>query len=300
MNGARRRGSVALSERWKARLAIAQTVAPAALLAFTLEVALERSDLGESLRLFAAYVVLFILFFVLGRWLGKYVWTDRGKALTRRLLRRRLRRKELVFLSDRPDRSFTTLRRVWEVVGFAAGLSVIFSALLGLLGLELSEAVAPLVGIRFASVVTPLLVPLLVTFASFVLIPYWLFARLGFRIVDPVRWLISPLSRTYADRLKLSNGFLILAGAGLTFNLAYRAGDTNTEAVVTALILVLRNVAVVLVIAATAVAYYLREERAVARLLEHEALEMGIRDGRGMSDGDFLPRLPKAGRHGKD
>lgn len=269
-------------------------MAPAVAIAFALDVALSETTFVQSLSLFAAYVILFILFFVMGRWLGKYVWPDRGKALTHRLLRRRMRKKEIVFLSDRPDRSFTTLRRVWEVVGFAAGLSVIVSVLLGLVGLSLATVVAPLVGLTLASILTPLLVPLLVTFCSFILMPYWLFARLGFRIVDPVRWLVLPLSRTYADRLKLSNGFLVLAAAGLVFNLAFRAGFTGTDAVVQALVLVLRNVAVVLVIAATAVAYFLREEKRVARELEAAALEIGIRDGRNMSDGDFLPKLPPA------
>lgn len=282
----------ALSERWKGRLSIARTVAPAVLVTFAIDVFLQPVSFIDSLRLLAAYVVLFVFYFIIGRWLGKDVWPGRGKALTRRLLRRRLKRKEVLFLSERPDRSFTTLRRVWEVTGFAAGLSVIFSALLALLGLELQNAVAPVVGLTAASILTPLLIPLLVTFASFILIPYWVFARLGFRIVDPLRWMILPLSQRYADRLKLSNGVLILAGAGLAFNLAFRAGLTSSAAVATALVLVLRTIAVVLVIAATAVAYFQREERRVALDVEGEALDMGIRDGRGMSDGDFLPKLP--------
>ncbi|HUR69583.1 MAG TPA: hypothetical protein VM370_10085 [Candidatus Thermoplasmatota archaeon] len=277
---------MALSERWRNRLHITRTVAPAVVVAFVIDLLFARPNVGEFVGLLSGYLVLYVLFFAFGRWLGKHTWPRRGHRLARRMLRRRLRRRnEFVFVSDRPDRTFSLLTRVWEVVGFAAGVSVLFSALLSLIGL--SER-----SLSIGNKVLPLLVPAVACWATFVLVPYWLFARLGFRIVDPVRWLVLPLSRRYADRLKLSNGVLLLLAAGAVFNLAFRAGASSGEAVATALILVLRVVASVVVIAATAVAYYVREERRVARDVEDEALTMGIRDGRGMSDGDFLPRLP--------
>lgn len=275
-----------MSARWKERLRIARTVAPAVLIAFLIDVWLARTSLAEGLGLLSVYAVLFVIFFAVGRWIGKRSWPKRGQALARAMLKRRLRRKrDFVFVSDRPDRTFTTLRRVWEVVGFSAGVSVLVSTLLGLLNLTPSSLI-------FAAVVLPLLLPMVVTWFAFVLIPYWIFARLGFRVVDPVRWLVLPLSSRYADRLKLSNGALVLLALGAVFNLTWRAGVSGPEAVAQALTLVLRVVAVVLVIAATAVAYYLHEERRISHELELESIGFGIRDGRGMSDGDFLPRLP--------
>lgn len=276
-----------LSQRWRDRLHIARTVAPAVAVAFLIDIFLSGTSFKGFARLLTLYLVLFVLFFYIGRWVGKHTWPKRGKRLARSMLDRRVKREhDFMFLSDRPDRSFKTIQRVWEVVGFAAGLSVIISTLVGLVGLSSASLVV-------SAIVLPLLLPMLITALAYVLVPYWLFARLGFRIVDPVRWLVLPLSRRYADRLKLSNGALILLAIGAVFNLTFRAGASGSVAVATAFILVLRTVAVVVVIAATAVAYYLREERRLAHELELEAIEIGIRDGRGMSDGDFLPRLPK-------
>jgi hypothetical protein len=282
----RRRGGVQLSARWRDRLHVTRTVAPAVVIAFVIDLMLTRATFSGFFGLLTAYLFLFLVYFFVGRWIGKHLWPQRGQAIARTLLRRRIKRKhEFVFVCDRPDRSFTTLRRVWEVVGFAAGLSVILSTLLTLIGLTPTSLLV-------SAIVLPLILPMVITALSFVLVPYWLFARLGFRIVDPVRWLILPLSRGYADRLKLSNGALILLATGGVFNLAFRAGQSNAAAIATALTLVLRVVAVVVVVAATAVAYYLREERRVAHELELGSLTLGIRDGRGMTDGDFLPRLP--------
>lgn len=274
---------MALSAAWRERIAIARTVAPAVALAYALDIALTDTTLRQSLGLLGAYVLLFVTYFFIGRWFGKYTWTKRGKAFSRWVLKRRVRKeKAFLFLSDRPDRTFTTLQRVWEVVGFAAGTTVIITTIPQLVGAS----------VPFATTIA-LLLPIVATWAAFFLVPYWLFARLGFRIVEPVRWLILPLSRRYADRLKLSNGALALIALGAVFNVTFRAGAPGGAAVEEAIVLVLRNVAVVVVIAATAVAYYNREERRIAHELELESLQFGIRDGRGMSDGDFLPRLPK-------
>lgn len=258
-----------------------RVVAAAAALTFLIDILLTRPTLGGFVGLLAGYAVTLPIFFLIGRWLGKYAWPDRGLALARAMLRRRMKREhDFVFLSDRPDRTMLVARRIWEVVGFAAGVSVLFATLLSVLGLP---ALTIAVGI---------LLPIMMVWAGFVLVPYWLFIRLGFRIVDPVRWLIFPLSRRYADRLKLSNGALILLALGASANLAFRAGASGPEAVFKSIAYALRVMSVVLVISATAVAYYTAEERRISNQLELECLSMGIRDGRAMSDGDFLPRLP--------
>lgn len=267
-------------ERWADRLDILRTVGAAALLAFLVEVAIRRPTLGAILASAAGYAILLVLYFFFGRWLGRKTWPRRGHKLAKRLLARRIKKnKSMMFLSDRPDRAHTTPQRVWEVVGFSAGVTVLVVTILILVQ-------SPLVGVAGA------VLPAVTLWGSFILVPYWLFSRLGVRIVDAVRWLILPLSNRYADRWKLSNGTFVLLALGATVNTAIREGADGAGAVVSALVAVLRVVASVLVIAATAVAYYQREERRVAHELENEAIIMGIRDGRGMSDGDFLPRLP--------
>lgn len=221
---------------------------------------------------------------LLGAWLGHRSWPRRGRKLARHIVRRQFRKdaKPLIFLTDRPDFAPNMGRRVLEVIGFSAGSSVLLAAILPLLDLAAPNVLA------LASLLT-----LLTLWGSFVLVPYWLFARMGLRQVDAVRWLVQPMSRGYADRLRLSNGALLLFATGAVFNLAFRAGQSGEAALVDAVQLVVRIVASVLVTAATATAFYARQERKLLKEFEEEVVrEHGIRDGRGMSDGDFLPKLP--------
>lgn len=265
---------------------VARIVAVAALLSFGIEVFLESLvgtlTVGEAVARLLAYPIAVAFFWAVGWWLGTRTWPRRGARLLRRALRRRIRdTRALLFLSDRPDRRLPLWRRVWEVVGFSAGLTLLVTSTLLLL-----DAPAGLILLLAG------LLPGLTLWASFLLVPYWLFSRLGVRVVDAVRWLVLPLSRRYADRLKLSNGALVVLGLGATVNATLRAGASGGEAVAGSLVTALRIVGSVLIVAAAAVAYYMKDERALVHTLEREAVEMGLRDGRGMSDGDFLPRLP--------
>ena len=266
---------------------VARVVVIAGLISLGIETFLEvivgqYSDANLVARIIG-YPVALAFFWAVGWWLGTRTWPRRGARLLRRTLRRRIREKsEFMFLSDRPDRQLPLYRRVWEVVGFSAGLSLMVTG--GLILLD-----APALTVR----VVAALLPAATLWGSFLLVPYWLFSRLGIRIVDPVRWLILPLSRRYADRLKLSNGALALLGVGAIVNVAMREGATGPVAVTVALTDALRLVASILIVAAAAVVYYIRDERGLAHQLELEAIQMGLQDGRGMSDGDFLPRLPK-------
>lgn len=221
--------------------------------------------------------------FLIGRWLGTRSWPKRGRRLTSRVLDRMLRGKKrpLIVLTDRPDRAPTRWRRVLEVVGFAAGVSVILTAVLPVLGVP-SGLVRGLAGL-FA---------LLALWGSFALVPYWTAIRMGLRVVDPVLWTVTPLSRRYADRLRLSNGAIVLVALGVFVNLAVRAGASQERALVEGVSTVTTTVASILVMAATAVAYFSVKEHALVRELEAEAVAMGVRDGRGMTDGEFLPRVP--------
>lgn len=264
--------------------AVAGPVLLAVLADFALDLLLQPA--GSFLE-FAARAVSFAIgasfAFLIGRWLGTRTWPKRGRKLTRRVLARMLRAKNnpLLVLTDRPDRAPKRWRRVLEVVGFAAGVSVILVAVLPVLG------VPPALVRGFAG-----LFVLLALWGSFTLVPYWTAIRMGLRVVDPVLWTVTPVSRRYADRLRLSNGALVLIALGVFVNLAIRAGASQEGALVAGVSTVTTTVASILVIAATAVAYYSTREHAVVREMEAEAIAMGVRDGRGLSDGDVLPRLP--------
>lgn len=263
--------------------AVAGPVLLAVLADFALDLLL--APAGSSLELAAraiSFAIGALFAFLVGRWLGTRTWPRRGRRLTSRVLARMLRAKNrpLLVVTDRPDRTPTRWRRVLEVVGFAAGVSVILTALLASLGA--SVAVVRLGG----------LFVLLAMWGSFALVPYWVAIRMGLRVVDPVRWTITPVSRRYADRLRLSNGAIVLVALGVFVSLAVRAGASQERALVEGVSTVTTIVASVLVMAATAVAYYSTGEHALVREMEAEALALGVRDGRGMTDGDFLPRLP--------
>lgn len=222
-------------------------------------------------------------FALVGLWLGRRTWPRRGRRLARHLLRRALRSKKtgIVLLTDRPDFPLSLRRRIIEVVGFAAGSIVILTAVLTFLGIGPGLVLA-----------TSGLLILLALWGCFIVVPYWVFGRMGMRQVDPVRWLIQPLSRRYADRMRLSNGLLLLVALGAVVNLGVRAGQSGAAALVDGVTFVGHVVAAVLVAAAVGVAAYVHRENALVKDFEEEAVAMGLRDGRGLSDDDFLPRLP--------
>jgi len=232
-----------------------------------------------------AFLVVAFFAVIYGWYLGTYSWRKRGQQLANLLLRRSMKTKTrpLVFLTDRPDFRLSMARRLLELVGFAAGSTVIAVVALSIAGLP--NALVDRV--TFALVVVTL-------WAAFILVPYWVFGRMGLRQVDPVRWLVQPMSRHYADRLRLSNGALLLIALGMAFNLAFRAQQSANVALVNGVLDVAHVVASVLVAATTALAFYLRDEHGPVREVAEEAVRDGIRDGRGMSDGDFLPKMPPA------
>lgn len=241
------------------------------------------SPLGVVARVFG-FVLAAALQVAIGAWLGRRSWPKRGRRLARLLVKRTFRAEvpPLVFLSDRPDVEPHLGRRVLEVLGFAAGASVVLAAVLPFLGLARSDVVFAIAGT----------LTLFTLWASFILVPYWLFARMGLRQVDPVRWLVQPMSRRYADRLRLSNGALLLVALGASVNLAFRAGASGEQALIDGIQGLVRLLASILLVAASAAVFYAQRERAFVKEFEEEVLAYGVRDARGMSDGDFLPRLP--------
>lgn len=274
--------------RFEARfLSLAEVLGPvlvAALLAFVVELVVDRpKSPAELAARLVGFPIAVLVAYLVGWWLGKRTWPKRGRALARNLVLRAVDdpRRPVLALTDRPDAQVSIARRVFEVVAFAAGSSVIVATALQIAGLSST----PLAIVASFST-------LVAIWASFVLVPYWAFSRLGLRSVDPVRWLIEPMSRKYADRLRLANGALLLIAVGLAFNLAFRAGASGDEALRESVVTVLRIVASVLVVAATGVVHYSRGERALLRSFEEEALALGLKDARGMTDGEFLPRLP--------
>lgn len=267
------------------RTRVLRTVAAAAGIALALDIVLDALqgpvEAGTVLGLVLFYVILTPVFLAVGWWLGTRAWPKRGTALTRSLIRRRIAAKKMIFICDRPDARRSLPRRIWEVVGFSAGISI--------MGIALNQLLSPP---PLGQLFLLTLLPLLTLWGAFAIVPYWQLSRLGLRTIDPLRWTIIPIGRRYAERARLSNGALVLLGAGAFVNVLFRAGATGLDAVSSVIAVVIRTVASILVIAAAAVAYYHRGEFARSHALELEAIQMGVRDGRGMSDGDFLPRLP--------
>lgn len=263
---------------------VALPIAIAVAVDFVFELTVGTATTSSPLARVIGFGIAAVIFYLIGRFLGTSTWPKRGRKLARLILRYNTRKANhpTIFLSDRPDVTISITRRIVEVVGFAAGLALLFA-----------------VGLTFTPISTPSLeatagiFTLIALWGSFILVPYWLFGRMGLRQIDPVRWLIQPMARRYADRMRLSNGALILVAFVAIFNVAYRAGDSQNEAIQEAFLVLIRVTMSVLIVAVTAVAYYVRGERALLLEVEEEALRMGIVDGRGMSDGDFLPRLPK-------
>lgn len=258
---------------------------------FLFEFTLARGRNGPVLARIVGFGLVAFVLYLYGRWLGTRTWPKRGRAIARMVLRHNTRRANhpTIFLSDRPDVTVSIARRIVEVVGFSAGLAIIVTVALTFIpdtpGTEIF-----LSRIRLVSTAAFTFVAL---WLSFVIVPYWIFGRMGLRQIDPVRWLITPMAHRYAGRMKLSNGALILVAFFAIFNLAYRSGADQNAAILDAVDTIVRVVMGVLIAAVTAVAYYRRNERGLVLEVEEEALRMGIVDGRGMSDGEFLPRLPR-------
>ena len=280
----RRRG-VKLDTAMEERSYVLRTVVAASAIAFGLDTLLtvpvgELTARAVLFRL-GGYSLLLPVFIAFGWWFGTRTWPNHGSRITRSLIRRRIASKKLIFICDRPDAPRRLTRRIWEVVGFSAGAAVI--------GFAIVTLVSPPTAIARAILTT---LPFVTLWGAFAIVPYWQLSRLGLRTIDPLRWTIIPIGRRYAERAKVSNGALVLLGAGAFFNILFRTGASGIEALTGALVAVLRTVVIILVIAAAGVAYYHRGEFSRSHALELEAIQMGVRDGRGMSDGDFLPRLP--------
>lgn len=255
---------------------------------FVFEFTISRPNTRSLAGRIIGFAIVAILAYLYGRWLGTRTWPKRGRGVARMVLRYNTRKADhpTIFLTDRPDVTVSIARRIVEVVGFAAGAAIIFTVSLSF--------IPPAPGIAELKLVGSGVFTFVALWASFVIVPYWVFGRMGLRQIDPIRWLIQPMAHRYAGRLRLSNGALILVAFVAIFNLAYRGGANQTEAIADSVLTLVRVVMGVLIAAVTAVAYYVRQERGLVLDVEEEALRMGIVDGRGMSDGDFLPKLPKS------
>lgn len=284
---AQREGPRQYLERRLPRLTeFGRPIAAAALVTLVLDLLLPpRESRAEIIALFVGYPLAVGIALLIGYWLGQGAWNKRGRRLTRLVLRRaaKSKRQPILFLTARPDFETSLWRRVLEVVGFAAGAAVLIPAVLQVLG-------APAGAVQVAGG----LVTIVALWGSFVLVPYWTLSRLGVRRVDPVRWVVEPLGFSYAERLRLSNGALLVIAAAAAVNLAYRAGASGDEALLQGVLTVTQLVASILVIATAGVVYYARVEKEIVHEMQEEALRIGIRDGRAMSDGEFLPALPRA------
>lgn len=238
---------------------------------------------GAALAFLVLDSVLVALSLVVGRWIGRRLWPRHGLALTRRLLRGYAKTHERgdLLLTGRSEFVQSMRRRIFEATALIAGLNLL-----------LVFAVAPFLPVtgRVATGILPLVLTIYLTVA---LVPHWTFARLGLRRVDHARFMVSPLTREYSDRLRISNGAVVLLALGIGGFVLRQQGATDVQAgqqiVSSGLTIVLLSV----ILVATAVAFYQREETGVVEAAAREAIAMGFRDGRGESEGELAAKLTR-------
>lgn len=235
------------------------------------------SPLGAFLQ-FTGALGSYLIAYFLGWYLGASVWPRHGGTVARKLLEsyaKNPERGELV-MTGRPEFHRTAARRIWEASALMASLSVLyvlvtryFVALPG----TLAGSVLALVAIAYLSIF---------------LVPHWSFARLGLRRVDRARFIVQPLTRDYSDRLKLSNGALVVLVLGAGGFILRQKGATDAEAMTQMVALALITIPFILLLAASAVAHYQRRERVVLDSLARDAVRLGYRDARGENEADIF------------
>ncbi len=242
-----------------------------------------RISLGAVIGALTVSFVSLLVSIGVGAWMGRRVWAVRGDRLARRLLVRYAHpeRHDLV-LTGRPDFRVTTRRRVWEATVFVASLQVLAFLVLGSFIPTLVVALPAFVFLVGS------------TFAAVLLVPHWVFARLGLRRVDRARFTVEPVTRVYSDRLRLSRGGLVVIVLGVGGAIIRRAGLDDVQAAVTLASLIVDAIAYTLVATVAAVAFYSREEPLVASTVARHAISLGARDGRGESHEELARGIAEA------
>ncbi len=206
-----------------------------------------------------------------GRFLGIFLWPRLGLAATRLALRFHLRRRShgaLLHLTPFQDFPSNTLRKTAEATAFAVGLAVLIGG-----GIVLALTTP---GSRVLTVVA--CVALLGAVAlTFVLVPRWLFSRLGARIEEQGRFIVRSLAEEHGRVTHVSDGAIVVFALFFGVNVLAASMDRLEGGLaVAALILALASVSVVMM--ATGAAYFAREEERLVKDLANYAKRIGFNE----------------------
>lgn len=167
-----------------------------------------------------------------------------------------------------PDADFVPglLRQTWESMAFASALAILAGA--SLLDV-LHGNTAWLPWLSLGALV-------LCIATTFLLVPHWIFARLGLRIWQPRRFLATSLAESYAGFVRVSNGTLLVFAAYYGFRVMRDLQPTMEGYLLVALTFG-GLLAVSVAVFGTAAAYFHRHEERVLKYVAGEARILGFK-----------------------
>lgn len=205
-----------------------------------------------------------------GRFLGERLWPALGgshAALVLRMYaswaRRRGARMSITPYADFvPSRA----RQTWEAMSFASALAVLAGASM-LYMIELDSSLLPWLSLGALVLCAAL---------TFVIVPHWVFARLGLRIHEPERHIIRSVAESYASFVRISNGTLLLGAAFYGMNVLMLGRMPRLESGFMVALTVSGVLALSLTLFGTAAAYYRRHEEQLVKRIAAEARRVGF------------------------
>lgn len=205
-----------------------------------------------------------------GRLLGERLWPIFGGWTSVAVLRIYVRwgQSRGTKLVIAPDADFVPgrFRQTWESMAFASALAILAGATL-LDVLHGNTAWLPWMSLGALT---------LCIATTFLLVPHWVFARLGLRIWQPRRFLATSLAESYAGIVRVSNGTLLVFAAYYGFKVMLDLAPTLEGYMVVALTLG-GLLAVSVAVFGTAAAYFHRHEERVLKYVAAEARGMGFK-----------------------
>lgn len=224
----------------------------------------------------AAVVLAGLGALALGSFVGHVVWPEAGVRFAHLLLALYARvgrhRNAQLMITPYPDFVPGRLRQTWEAAAFAGGLALLAGVNV------LVFTTQPPGALPWASLAA-LAVGCLMTF---LLVPHWTFARLGLRLSQQGRFVVTSVAESYSRLVRVSNGTLLggatFYGVTILMGRAARMEAYLTVGGTLAVLLVLSAL-----VMASATAFFLRHDEEVVRRVAAEARRVGfvgVRAGR--------------------
>lgn len=205
-----------------------------------------------------------------GRLLGERLWPVFGGWTSVAVLRIYVRwgQSRGTKLVIAPDADFMPgrFRQTWEAMAFASALAILAGATL----LDVTHgSTAWLPWMSLGALV-------LCIATTFLLVPHWIFARLGLRLWQPRRFIAMSLAESYAGFVRVSNGTLLVFAAYYGFRVMRDLSPTF-EGYMLVAITFGALLAVSVAVFGSAAAYFHRHEERVLKYVAAEARAMGFK-----------------------